>query len=55
MELIDFKNAKIIKEIITGEEDGLKEIKDALESKGEGNISYFEIKITLAMIEKGDL
>lgn len=59
MKLLDFWNAKIIKECLEGdallEEAWLKSLKEKLESQGYKDITYFDIKLTLAMIDAGDM
>jgi len=56
MNLIDFDNAKIIKISLESdailEQAELKPIKQKLEKSGNKDISYFDIKLTLAMIQK---
>jgi len=56
MNLIDFDNAKIIKTSLESdailEQAELKPIKQKLEKSGNKDISYFDIKLTLAMIQK---
>ena len=53
--LVDFKNISLISQILTPEMQWLKDIKNILESQGYNHISYFEIKVTLAMREKKDI
>ncbi len=59
LKLVSFSHIKKIKDIInekfTWELNKLKPIKELLESIWEKNISYFEIKVALEMINKGDL
>ena len=59
MKLCDFNNLKIVKKIISENFSGivaaLRPVKDLLEENWEKNISYFEIKLAVAMITKGDL
>ena len=59
MKLCDFNNLKIIKKIISENfswtVEALRPVKDLLEENWEKNISYFEIKLAVAMIWKGDL
>jgi superfamily II DNA helicase RecQ len=53
---VDLWNLKIVKNVLNGiESDKLRPIKDVLKEKWYGEISYFEIKIAIIMIEKGDL
>ncbi|MCD5385294.1 RecQ family ATP-dependent DNA helicase [Candidatus Gracilibacteria bacterium] len=58
MKLTKFSNLKIIKEVInkyfSSGYDGLKVIKEKTLELG-NNVSYLEINIAIAMIEKGDL
>ena len=57
--MIELSKAKSVKTVMTSdavlENIELRPIKDKLEEQGSTNISYFEIKLALAMIEKGDL
>lgn len=54
--LSNIKEAKtIIKEVLAGDIEKLKPIKDALEQAWKKDISYFDIKIAIAMMEKGDI
>jgi superfamily II DNA helicase RecQ len=59
LKLVDFGNLKKIKSIITdnfsGKVEALRPVKDLLDEKWEKDISYFEIKLTVAMLWKGDL
>lgn len=55
MPLIDLDTAKILKSIIIASTEGLRSIRDTYESKESQKISYLEIKIVQAMVEKGDL
>jgi len=59
LDLTDFSSAKTIKEILNQdailENIELKSIKQDLEKSWKTNISYFDIKLALAMIEKWDL
>jgi uncharacterized protein YpbB len=59
MSMIELSKAKSVKTVMTWdavlENIELRPIKDKLEEQGSTNISYFEIKLALAMIEKGDL
>lgn len=54
LNMISLDNAKMVKWVLW-EWEWLKDIKEALEKSGEKKISYFEIKLSLAMIEKWDL
>ncbi len=57
--MVDLTKAKAIKSVLESdtilENIELRPIKDKLEEQGNKDISYFEIKLALAMIEKGDL
>jgi len=55
LDFIDIATAKIIKQYIPEDDISLKDIKQTLEEAGNNAITYFEIKLTLAMKEKGDL
>jgi len=59
MKLVDYEKTKIVKKAIDSdalfENTQLKPIKDALEADGKTDISYFDIKLTIAMMEKGDV
>lgn len=59
MKLSPFSSLQKVKNIITkdflGIVDKLKPIKDKCEETGEKEISYFDIKVAIALIEKGDL
>ena len=59
LKLVDFDNLKKVKNILNDifgwSSETLKPIKDALEEAWEKKISYFEIKTSIAMMEKGDL
>jgi ATP-dependent DNA helicase RecQ len=59
LKLVEFSVLKTIKNIITENfswtVDALKPIKDLLEESWDKNISYFEIKLAVAMIGKWDL
>ena len=59
MKFSTFSNLNTIKSIIIWElnwvVDPLKPIKEALENISKNDISYFEIKIAIAMIEKKDI
>ena len=59
MKLTEFSNLKTIKKVITDNfswtVEALRPVKDLLEESGEKDISYFEIKLAVAMIWKGDL
>lgn len=52
--MIDLDDAKSVKEV-SSEGKGLKDIKENLEKQWKKKISYFEIKLALAMMEKWDL
>ncbi|MFK7779668.1 MAG: helix-turn-helix domain-containing protein, partial [Candidatus Gracilibacteria bacterium] len=59
MKYSNFTNLKAIKTVIIDDLDGvsnpLKPIKEILENNGSKKISYFEIKIAIAMMEKKDI
>ena len=59
MTMIELGKAKLVKWVIESdailEDIELKSIKQKLEDAWEKNISYFEIKLSLAMMEKWDL
>ncbi|MDD3646621.1 MAG: RecQ family ATP-dependent DNA helicase [Candidatus Gracilibacteria bacterium] len=59
LKLVTLSNIKevktIIKDVLAGEIEKLKPIKEALEQAGKQDISYFDIKIAIAMMEKGDI
>ena len=55
MPLIDLGSAKTLKPIILKNTDSLKSIKEVYETQESQKISYLEIKIVQAMVEKGDL
>lgn len=59
MKHTDIVNLKAVKHTLGSEniieETGLKNIKEKLEASGNTQTNYLDIKITLAMIEKGDL
>jgi hypothetical protein len=59
MNMIDLSKAKSVKWVLDSEviiaDIELKSIKQKLEAEWKTDISYFEIKLSLAMIEKGDL
>lgn len=59
MKLVDYDKTKIVKKAIDSdalfENTQLKPIKDALEAEWKTDISYFDIKLTIAMMEKGDV
>ncbi len=59
LKLVKFANIKKVKEIINeklwGNIETLKPIKDELEKVWEKEISYFDIKICIAMMGKGDI
>ncbi|MCH8518196.1 RecQ family ATP-dependent DNA helicase [Candidatus Gracilibacteria bacterium] len=55
LELTHFNNIKAISQVLTEEEQGLKEIKEIIESRGELSVSYFDIKLTCAMREMRDI
>lgn len=59
MKFSSFSNLKAVKEVITDKlkwiTDPLKPIKENLESEWKKDISYFEIKIAIAMMDKKDI
>jgi hypothetical protein len=59
MKLTEFSNLKTIKKIIADNfswtVEALRPVKDLLEESWEKEISYFEIKLAVAMIWKWDL
>jgi len=55
MHLIDLDSAKLLKPIILENMEGLRVIKDTYETQENKKISYLEIKVVQAMVEKGDL
>ena len=59
IKLLDLNHLKEVKRVVEesfgSNVDKLKPIKEKLEEEGFGNISYFEIKWALVMIEKRDL
>lgn len=56
LDMLDLETAKTVKSVIQSgaimQEVQLRPIKEKLEAAGKKDISYFEIKLTLAMIEK---
>jgi len=59
LDLVTLKHAKLVKATVKSdailENTELKPIKQKLEQQGNTTVSYFEIKLALAMIEKWDL
>lgn len=59
LKIAELQKIKCIKQVFIDNfpkgSDKLKPIMDAIENAWKKNISYFEIKLTLAMIEKGDI
>jgi len=59
MKLVTFSHLKQVKDVLTQKEipttSALKPIKEALIESNYEKVSYFEIKLALAMIEKKDL
>lgn len=59
LKLTELSNLKKIKAVIldnfSGKVETLRPIKDLLDESGEKSISYFEIKLAVAMMGKGDL
>ena len=59
LKLTEFSHLKSVKNIVAesflGTVEKLKPVKEILEENGEKEVSYFDIKLALAMIEKGDL
>jgi hypothetical protein len=59
LKLTEFSNLKKIKTVITdnfsGKVEALRPIKDILDENWEKSVSYFDIKLAVAMIEKWDL
>jgi uncharacterized protein YpbB len=59
LDIVSLEHAKLIKTVVDSDaildNTELRPIKDQLEEQGNTNISYFEIKLTLAMMERGDL
>lgn len=59
LKLTEFSHLKSVKNIVaesfSGKVEKLKPVKEILEENGEKEVSYFDIKLALAMIEKGDL
>jgi len=59
LNLISLANAKLVKAVVNSdailENTELKAIKQKLEEQGNSLVSYFDIKLALAMIEKWDL
>ncbi len=59
LNLVSLTNAKLVKAVVTSdailENTELKAIKQKLEEQGNPWVSYFDIKLSLAMIEKWDL
>lgn len=62
MEVLSFNNLANLKQVketiknaLSWESEKLKPIKEKLEEAGRKDISYFEIKLAIAMMEKGDL
>jgi len=55
LSIVDVDTAKKVKSVASDDYEWLKDIKESLEEKGEKNISYFQIKLTLAMMKKWDL
>ena len=55
MSLIDFESAKKLKPIIAENTEGLRSIRDIYQEQESKEISYMEIKLVQAMMEKGDL
>jgi hypothetical protein len=54
LKLVDFGHLKNIKKVITdnfsGKVEALRPVKDLLDESGEKNITYFEIKLVVAML-----
>lgn len=59
LKLTEFSHLKSVKNIVaesfSGKVEKLKPVKEILEENGQKHVSYFDIKLALAMIEKGDL
>ncbi len=59
MKLVSLSNIKEVKVVIKDELnwaiEPLKPIKEALETKWQKDISYFDIKVAIAMMDKGDI
>jgi uncharacterized protein YpbB len=59
LKLTEFSYLKSVKNIVaesfSGKVEKLKPVKEVFEENGEKEVSYFDIKLALAMIEKGDL
>lgn len=59
LDLVELEKLKIVKDVLASdailEVKELKPIKEKLESEGHKTVTYFDIKIALSMIGKGDL
>jgi uncharacterized protein YpbB len=59
LKLSDLEKLKTVKTLVESDalidNSALKPIKEILQDEGRDDISYFDIKLALALIEKGDL
>ena len=59
LDLVSLANAKLVKAVVKSDvilgSTELKPIKQKLEEQGNAWVSYFDVKLALAMIEKWDL